>query len=122
MSVELRRTLSLRDLIFITVGTVIGSGIFLTPGGVVRDAGSGGMALAAWIVGGVLSLLGAPTFAELGAPNPASGGLDAYLKAAFGPLPAHLRSGAMVLLIGTATLATATGGSPRSVAGSAALS
>src|SRR5437763_1822707 len=52
MSVELRRTLSLRDLIFITVGTVIGSGIFLTPGGVVRDAGSGGMALAAWIVGG----------------------------------------------------------------------
>src|SRR4029077_4490601 len=60
----LRRTLSLRDLIFIVVGTVIGSGIFLTPGAVVRAAGSGGVALVAWIVGGVLSLLGALTFAE----------------------------------------------------------
>src|SRR5438093_12087823 len=90
MSVELRRTLSLRDLIFIVVGTVIGSGIFLTPGGVVRSAGSGGMALAVWFVGGVLSLLGALTFAELGAARPDSGGLYAYLKDAFGPFLAFL--------------------------------
>ena len=60
---DLRRTLSQRDLIFIVVGTVIGSGIFLTPGAVVRAAGSGGMALVAWTVGGMLSLLGALTFA-----------------------------------------------------------
>ena len=72
---QLRRTLSLRDLIFIVVGTVIGSGIFLTPGAVVRDAGSGAVALAAWSLGGVLSLLGAFTFAELGAAHPDSGGL-----------------------------------------------
>ena len=62
--IELRRTLSQRDLVFIVVGTVIGSGIFLTPGAVVRAAGSGGMALVAWTVGGILSLLGALTFAE----------------------------------------------------------
>src|ERR687888_111815 len=57
MNAELRRTLSLRDLIFIVVGTVIGSGIFLTPGGVVRAAGSGGVALVVWTIGGVLPLL-----------------------------------------------------------------
>src|SRR5256885_10197126 len=83
---QLKRTLSLRDLIFIVVGTVIGSGIFLTPGAVVRSAGSGGIALLAWIVGGVLSLLGALTFAELGASTPDSGGLYTYVRDAFGPL------------------------------------
>ena len=56
---ELRRTLSLRDLVFIVVGTVIGSGIFLTPGAVVRASGSGSVALLVWAVGGILSLLGA---------------------------------------------------------------
>src|SRR5438874_4113867 len=121
MSVELRRTLSLRDLIFITVGTVIGSGIFLTPGGVVRDAGSGGMALAAWIVGGVLSLLGALTFAELGAANPDSGGLYAYLKEAFGPLPAFLYGWTMFLVIGSGSLATLAAAFPRYVAAFVAL-
>src|SRR5919198_4902700 len=74
VTASLRRTLSLSDLIFIVVGTVIGSGIFLTPGAVVRSTGSGGVALLAWIIGGVLSLLGALTFAELGAATPDSGG------------------------------------------------
>src|SRR5438067_13834071 len=115
MSVELRRTLSLRDLIFITVGTVIGSGIFLTPGGVVRDAGSGGMALAAWVVGGVLSLLGALTFAELGAAKPESGGMYAYLRDAFGPLLAFLYGWTMFLVIGSGSLATLGAAFPRYV-------
>jgi APA family basic amino acid/polyamine antiporter len=103
---QLRRTLSLRDLIFIVVGTVIGSGIFLTPGAVVRNAGSGGMALVVWTVGGVLSLLGALTFAELGASNPDSGGMYAYLRGAFGPLPAFLYGWTMFLVIGSGSLAT----------------
>ena len=72
MPQQLRRTLDLRDLIFIVVGTVIGSGIFLTPGAVVSSAGSGGMALVVWTVGGVLSLLGALTFEALGAAQPPS--------------------------------------------------
>src|SRR4030095_10868935 len=90
MQHDLRRTLTLRDLIFIVVGTVIGSGIFLTPGAVVRSAGSGGVALIVWIVGGVLSLLGALTFAELGAVRPESGGMYTYLRDAFGRLLAFL--------------------------------
>ena len=60
---QLRQTLSFGDLIFIVVGTVIGSGIWLTPGAVARAAGTPGFALVAWIAGGILSLLGALTFA-----------------------------------------------------------
>jgi APA family basic amino acid/polyamine antiporter len=112
---QLRRTLSLRDLIFIVVGTVIGSGIFLTPGAVVRAAGSGGVALLAWVVGGILSLLGALTFAELGASNPDSGGLYAYLRDAFGPLLAFLYGWTMFLVIGSGSLATLGAAFPRYV-------
>ncbi|HEY6214021.1 MAG TPA: amino acid permease [Vicinamibacterales bacterium] len=111
----LRRALSLRDLIFIVVGTVIGSGIFLTPGAVVRTAGSGSVALGAWIVGGVLSLLGALTFAELGAANPDSGGLYAYLRDAFGPLVAFVYGWTMFLVIGSGSLATLAAAFPRYV-------
>lgn len=112
---DLRRTLTERDLIFIVVGTVIGSGIFLTPGGVVRNAGSGGAALAVWIIGGVLSLLGALTFAELGASRPASGGLYVYLRDAFGPLLAFLFGWTMFLVIGAGSLATLAAAFPRYV-------
>ena len=113
MTEQLRRTLTLRDLIFIVVGTVIGSGIFLTPGGVVRAAGSGGMALVAWTVGGVLSLLGALTFAELGASRPQSGGIYVYLRDAFGPLLAFLFGWTMFLVIGSGSLATLGAAFPR---------
>ena len=110
---ELRRTLSQRDLVFIVIGTVIGSGIFLTPGAVVRNAGSGGMALVAWTVGGILSLLGALTFAELGASRPQSGGIYVYLKDAFGPLLAFLFGWTMFLVIGSGSLATLGAAFPR---------
>ena len=115
MTDQLRRTLSLRDLIVIVVGTVIGSGIFLTPGGVVRAAGSGGMALLAWTVGGILSLLGALTFAELGASRPQSGGMYVYLRDAFGPLLAFLFGWTMFLVIGSGSLATLGAAFPRYV-------
>lgn len=119
---DLRRTLTLRDLIFIVVGTVIGSGIFLTPGAVVRSAGSGGMALTVWIVGGALSLLGALTFAELGAANPDSGGMYTYLRDAFGPLPAFLYGWTMFLVIGSGSLATLGAAFPRYVSALVTLS
>jgi len=57
---SLARVLGFRDLILIVIGTVIGSGIFLVPGNVIRaSGGSVGAALLVWLVGGVLSLLGA---------------------------------------------------------------
>jgi basic amino acid/polyamine antiporter, APA family len=112
---QLRPTLALRDLIFIGVGTVIGSGIWLTPGAVARAAGTPGFALVAWIAGGVLSLLGALTFAELGAAKPDSGGLYVYLRDAFGSLLAFLYGWTMFLVIGSGSLATLASAFPRYV-------
>ena len=104
---ELARVLRLRDVILIVVGTVIGSGIFLVPGGVLRDSGGDvGLALLVWIVGGALSLLGALTYAELGAMNPRAGGLYVYLRDAFGPLPAFLYGWALFFVIGSGSIAT----------------
>lgn len=112
---ELKRTLALRDLIFIVIGTTIGSGIFLTPGNVLRNAGSGGVALTVWVIGGLLSLLGALTFAELGAAKPDAGGLYIYLRDAFGTALAFLFGWTMLLVIGSGSLATLAAAFPRYV-------
>ncbi|MFZ0820607.1 MAG: amino acid permease [Candidatus Acidiferrales bacterium] len=69
----------------IVVGTMIGTGIFLKPAEMARDAGSVGIVFAAWVVGGVLSLFGALAYAELGAAIPEAGGEYAYLSRSFGP-------------------------------------
>jgi basic amino acid/polyamine antiporter, APA family len=103
----LARVLGLRDLILIVIGTVIGSGIFLVPGGVLRLAGGyAGPALIVWVVGGVLSLLGALAYGELGAMNPEAGGLYVYLRDAFGPLTAFLYGWTFFLVIATGSAAT----------------
>ena len=104
---ELARVLRFPDLIFIVIGTVIGSGIFLVPGGVLRDSGGDvGIALLVWLVGGVLSLLGALTYGELGAMDPQAGGLYVYLRDAFGRLPAFLYGWALFFVIGSGSVAT----------------
>ena len=98
----LERTLGLRDLVMITVGTVIGSGIFIVPAETLRlSGGSAGVALCVWILGGVLSLLGALTYAELGAMKPDAGGIYVYIRDAFGPLAAFLYgcAGGLILRI-----------------------
>ena len=103
----LARVLSFRDLVFIVVGTVIGSGIFLVPGGVLRQSeGHIGVALMVWVVGGVLSLLGALAYGELGAMNPAAGGLYVYLRDAFGPLTAFLYGWTFFVVIASGSAAT----------------
>ena len=104
---ELKRTLNRRDVAVITVGGVIGSGIFLVPGSVLRNSGHAlGLALAVWIVGGFLSYLGALTYAELGAMRPSTGGLYVYIREAFGPLPAFLYGWTLFLVISSGTVAT----------------
>jgi len=87
----LARTLGLRDLTLLTIGSVIGSGIFLVPGPVLRQVGgSMGMALLVWLVGGILSLLGALTYGELSAMNPSAGGLYVFIRDCFGKFPAFM--------------------------------
>jgi len=104
---ELRRTLGLLDLIFIAIGTVIGSGIFLVPGVVLRETGiRTGPALLVWVAAGILSYLGALTYAEMGAMKPDAGGLYTYIRDAFGPLPAFLYGWTSFFVIASGSLAT----------------
>jgi basic amino acid/polyamine antiporter, APA family len=103
---ELSRTLRERDLLLLFVGSVIGSGIFLTPGLIQSQVGgSVGWALMVWLLGGLMSLLGALTYAELAAANPEAGGLYCYIRDAFGRLPAFLYGWSLLLVIASGTIA-----------------
>ena len=74
----------------IVIGTMVGTGIFIVPGAMARDAGSVPVVFLAWLAGGVLSLFGALTYAELGAAMPEAGGEYVYLRRSFGEVPAFL--------------------------------
>ena len=82
---ELRRDLGLSAAIAIVIGTVIGSGIFLVPKTMILKVGSPDVLFLVWIVGGILSLFGALTYAELSASMPEAGGEYVYLREAYGP-------------------------------------
>lgn len=88
--VKLVRQLGLFDSTMILVGIVIGSGIFLTTGIMAKSIPSPSLILLAWIVGGLLALAGALTYAELGASLPEAGGQYVYLREAYGPLSGFL--------------------------------
>lgn len=104
--IELVRTLRQRDLFLLFIGSVIGSGIFRTPGPILRQVGgSVGIAMLVWIVGGVLSLLGALTYAELAASNPEAGGLYCYIRDGFGRLAAFLYGWCLFLVIASGSVA-----------------
>ncbi len=103
----LERTLGLRDLILLIIGTVIGSGIFIVPGAVLRQVqGSVGVAMLVWLVGGILSLLGALTYGELAARSPKAGGIYIYIRDGFSPLLAFLYGWTLFFVISTGAIAT----------------
>src|SRR5712691_1106616 len=81
---KLPRTLGLWSTVGIVIGITIGSGIFRTPAGVARLVPHPVLLLALWIGGGLLSLCGALSFAELAAMFPATGGFYAYLREGWG--------------------------------------
>ncbi len=83
---ELVRGLGPWASVAIVVGTMIGTGIFLKPAEMAREGHSVSIVFAAWIVGAVLSLFGALSYAELGAAIPEAGGEYAYLRRGFGPV------------------------------------
>ena len=107
VSMNLPRTLGLRDLILLTIGSVIGSGIFLVPGAVLRQVNGFIIpALLVWLIGGVLSLLGALTYGELAALKPAAGGLYVYIRDCFGRFPAFLFGWTLFFVISSGAVAT----------------
>ena len=82
--VRLKRQLGLVHGVGIVAGLVIGSGIYISPRGVILHAGSAGLSLILWVVGGALSMLGALTFAEIGLVIPQSGAIYAYMRFMYG--------------------------------------
>ena len=87
------------------VGGIIGSGIFLNPALVAERARTVELTLAVWVLGGVIALLGALVFAELGARRPVAGGGYVYLRDAYGKLPAFLYAWTLLLVIATGAIA-----------------
>ena len=87
------------------VGGIIGSGIFLNPAIVAARVGSTGLTLLVWILGGVVALIGALVYAELGAWRPVAGGGYVYLRDGYGPLPAFLYAWTLLLVIATGAIA-----------------
>jgi len=103
---RLTRQLTLTDATFLVVSSVIGVGIFLTPGTVANDLPHPGVMLAAWAVGAALSLAGALANAELGAMYPHAGGDYVYLREAFHPLAGFLVGWLTFFVIYSGTVAT----------------
>src|SRR5689334_7667513 len=87
------------------IGGIIGGGIFLTPSTVATRVGSASFILIAWVVGGLVALVGAFCYAELGARRPRAGGGYVYLRETWGPLPAFLYGWALLLVIATGAIA-----------------
>ncbi len=97
---------SLVDTIALTVGVVVGAGIFRTPSVVAASSGGEFSALSLWVLGGVVSFIGALCYAELGSAYPHSGGEYHYLKRAFGSTPAFLFAWSRMTVIQTGSIAT----------------
>jgi basic amino acid/polyamine antiporter, APA family len=92
------RRLGIWDAAMIVIGGVIGAGIFRTPATVAERTGSGASLLILWALGGLLTLAGVLSYAELGARRPQAGGTYVYLREAFGQLPAFLFGWTMALI------------------------
>ncbi len=102
---QLQRKLNRFDLTIIVIGSVIGSGIFLTPSGIAQVLPSAFLILLVWVVGGLLALAGALTFAELGAMMPDAGGVYVFLNRAYGGLFGFLYGWAYFTVVNTGGLA-----------------
>jgi APA family basic amino acid/polyamine antiporter len=104
--VELKRDLGVWSAMALVVGSVIGSGIFLVPRAMTQRVGTPEMVFVVWIVGGLLSLAGALSYAELAAAMPEAGGEYVYLREAYGPLWGFLYGWTQMWVAKSGSLAT----------------
>jgi basic amino acid/polyamine antiporter, APA family len=107
---ELPRVLNASHATSIVVGIIIGSGIFLVPREMMAAVGSSRMVYVVWIVGGLLSLFGAMTYAEIAAERPRYGGECAFLREAYGDLTGFLYMWTQITVAKPASLATIAAG------------
>jgi APA family basic amino acid/polyamine antiporter len=112
---DLPRVLGGSHAMAIVVGTIIGSGIFLVPTEMMAAVGSSGLVYLAWVVGGLLSLFGAMTYAELGSMMPYAGGEYVYLRGAYGDRAGFLYMWTWFAVAKPASIASVTSGLARTL-------
>ena len=105
LDTEFTRGLGLYDATMVVVGSMIGSGIFIVSAEMARDLGSSGWLIVAWLLTGVLTIVGALSYGELAAMMPRAGGQYVYLREAFSPLWGFLYGWTLFLVIQTGTIA-----------------
>lgn len=96
---HLVRRLGPFDVTMLVMGGIIGSGIFVTPAEVARHVGTPLLIVGVWLIGGLIAVAGAFVYAELAARRPEVGGQYAYLRDAWGPMPAFLYGWSLLLVI-----------------------
>ena len=106
---QLKRSLGFWSAISIVVGTIIGSGIFFKQASVLDSAGNSNLAIAAWIFGGVITLAGGLTIAEIGAQMPYTGGLYIYIENIYGRILGFLAGWMQIIVYGPAIIAAVAG-------------
>ncbi|XP_066287786.1 Y+L amino acid transporter 2-like [Branchiostoma lanceolatum] len=100
--VRMKRQLTLSNAVAVTVSVIIGSGIFLSPKGVLQATGSVGLSLIVWGLSGILATLGALCYVELGTTIPKSGGTYTYLYEIFGPWVGFMKMWQTLIISGPA--------------------
>jgi APA family basic amino acid/polyamine antiporter len=100
-----QQKLGLFDSTMLVAGTMIGSGIFIVSAEIARDVGSAGWLLAVWVLTGVMTVIGALSYAELAAMMPHAGGQYVYLREAYSPLWGFLYGWTLFLVIQTGSIA-----------------
>jgi basic amino acid/polyamine antiporter, APA family len=103
---QLDRAIGLSGATLLVIGSVIGSGIFLTTGLMMQELPSPSLILLAWTAGGLLAMSGGLTYAEMGSMFPRSGGLYVFLSEAYGPVWGFMFGWACLLVILTGSVAT----------------
>src|SRR6195952_2553427 len=102
---EFKPSLSLTDATMLVAGSMIGSGIFIVSADIGRTVGSPFWLLVAWVLTGIITLLGALAYAELAAMYPKAGGQYVFLRESMGPLTGFLYGWTLFVVIQTGTIA-----------------
>jgi APA family basic amino acid/polyamine antiporter len=100
-----QQRIGLFDATMLVAGAMIGSGIFIVSADIARDVGTAGWLLAVWALAGLITVMGALSYAELAAMMPRAGGQYVYLREAYGPLWGFLYGWTLFLVIQTGTIA-----------------
>ncbi|ABV61863.1 MULTISPECIES: APC family permease [Bacillus] len=100
----LKQDIGLFFALSLVIGTIIGSGVFMKPGNVLSYSGSSDIALFAWLLGGILTLAGGLTVAEIGTQIPRTGGLYAYLEEVYGEFWGYLCGWVQIIIYGPAII------------------